>query len=69
MNGETAIFGVLINAEFITSFFALVLTFAVHRVLIFFGLHRRIWHPALFETALFIILWGLIMHFSIQTTS
>jgi hypothetical protein len=68
MIADTEIFGVLLNVELITSVLALVLTFALHRMLVFFGLHRRIWHPALFETSLFVILWGAITYVSLTFT-
>jgi hypothetical protein len=61
---DTEIFGVYVNSEFITSLFALILTFALHRILVFFGLNRRVWHQALFETALFVIIWGAVLDFS-----
>ena len=69
MMGENDIFGVYLNAELVTSMIALVLTFGVHRVLVFFGLHRRVWHRPLFETALFIILWSVVMTFYTSTIS
>jgi hypothetical protein len=65
MNADTEIFGVLLNAELITSAIALALTFVLHRGLVFLGLHRLIWHPALFETALFVILWSSLNYLSV----
>ena len=64
MIGESEIFGVYLNAQLVTSLIALVLTFAVHRVLVFLGFQRHIWHRPLFEIALFIILWGVVLAFS-----
>ncbi len=63
--GETEFFGIYLNSELVTSLVALILTFVVHRLLVLSGLHRRVWHQALFDTALFIILWGVVLNFSI----
>ena len=64
MISETELFGIYLNSELITSLIALILTFAVHRLLVLLGLHRHIWHQALFETALFLILWDVVLNFS-----
>jgi len=61
MMGETELFGVYLNAELITSLLALILTWGLHRLLVWRGLHRHIWHLALFETALFFIAWGAVL--------
>jgi len=61
MMGETELFGLYLNAELITSLLALVLTWVLHRLLVWRGFHRHIWHLALFETALFFIVWGGIL--------
>jgi protein AaeX len=58
MMGEAELFGVYFNAELITSLLALVVTYLIHRLLVRIGVHRHIWHLALFETALFFIVWG-----------
>ncbi len=65
MIADTELWGVLVNAELITSAIALVLTFFLHRVLVSLGFHRLIWHPALFEASLFVILCGVINYFLI----
>lgn len=61
MMGESAFFGVYLHAELVTGAIALALTWGVHRVLVFFGLSRHIWHRPLFETALFLILWSVVL--------
>lgn len=61
---DTEIFGVYLNSEFVTSVIALLLTFALHRILVACGLSRHMWHQALFETALFLIVWGVVLQFS-----
>lgn len=62
--GESEFFGVYLNAELVTSAIALVLNFLLHRILLRIGVHRRLWHPAVFETASFIVLWGVVLAFS-----
>jgi len=61
MMGEAELFGVYLNAKLITSLLALVVTFLIHRLLVRLGLHRHIWHIALFQTALFFIVWGAVI--------
>ena len=56
-----AVFGVFLSSELVTCALALVLTYLVHRVLLWLGLYRYVWHQALFETALFVVLWGLTL--------
>ncbi|WP_292930329.1 DUF1656 domain-containing protein [Novosphingobium sp. PASSN1] len=40
---------------------ALVLTFALHRLLVRGRLYRWFWHPVLADTALFVIVWALMV--------
>lgn len=61
MMGENELFGIYFNAELVTSMIALGLTYGIHRVLVLVGLHRVVWHRPLFETALFIIVWSLVL--------
>ena len=37
------------------------MTFALHQLFVRLGVYRHVWHPALFETALFVILWAAIV--------
>ena len=69
MMGETEIFGIYLNSELITSLIALILTFVAHRLLVLLGLYRRVWHQALFDTSLFVILWGVVLNLSISSFS
>ncbi|NKN34276.1 DUF1656 domain-containing protein [Marichromatium bheemlicum] len=64
MSGELNLFGVYLHAELVTSTIALALTLVVNRVLIHFGLYRHLWHQALFEVAVFVILWALVVKLS-----
>jgi len=63
MMGQNEFFGVYANSQLVTSSIALLCTFLLYRVLVFFGIQRFIWHPALFETAAFIIAWFLVLKF------
>ncbi|EXJ13217.1 DUF1656 domain-containing protein [Imhoffiella purpurea] len=64
MIGEVDVFGVFLRSELVTSTAALILTFGVNRILIRLGAYRHIWHQALFEVALFVILWFLVVELS-----
>jgi len=61
-----AIFGVYLSSELLTCGIALMLTYLLHRILIWLGLYRHVWHQALFETALFVVLWGLTLSASMR---
>ena len=61
MMGENELFGIYFNAELVTSMIALGLTYGIHRLLVLVGLHRAVWHRPLFETALFVIVWSLVL--------
>lgn len=63
MMGESHLFGVYLNAELVTSLLALVVTYGLHKILSRFGLLRQVWHRPLFETALFIIIWAVVLNF------
>jgi len=59
--GEFAVGGVLFSSMLAAVLIALVAGFGLRRVLTLFGAYRFIWHPALFDTALFVILWALVV--------
>lgn len=61
MIGETEVFGIYLSSELVSSMAALALTVVLHRILVHTGLYRRVWHQALFESALFLIVWGAIV--------
>jgi hypothetical protein len=61
MIGESAIEGVFFSAVLVSALIALGLAFVVRRLLAFIGAYRFIWHPALFDTALFVILWAAVV--------
>lgn len=60
MIGEMSIGGVFIPSIVIFSIISFVLLYLIRRILAYYGLYQRIWHQALFNTALFIILLGSI---------
>ncbi len=40
---------------------ALLVTIVLHRLLSIFKLYRWIWHGVLFDTALFVVVWALLV--------
>lgn len=60
MMGEFDIGGVLLSSVFVTALIALAAAFVVRRLLTRVGAYRFVWHPALFDLALFVILWAAV---------
>ncbi|NGM48704.1 DUF1656 domain-containing protein [Caulobacter sp. 602-2] len=58
MTGEYNIDGVFLSSVLVSAVVALVAAFVLRRVLSWVGAYRFVWHPALFDTALFVILWA-----------
>lgn len=52
--------GVLIATVPVTACIALILALLVHRLLVALRFYRWVWHPVLFDTALFVGIWCLI---------
>jgi hypothetical protein len=61
MIGEADLAGVFISSVLITALLALAATWVVRRLLTLVGGYRLVWHPALFDTSLFVILWALVV--------
>jgi len=61
MIGEFAIDGVFLSSVLVSAVIALVASFVLRRVLSWAGAYRFVWHPALFDTALFVILWAVVV--------
>lgn len=61
MIGELNIGGVLLSSVLVSAVLALIASFAVRRVLSWAGAYRFVWHPALFDTALFVIIWAAVI--------
>jgi hypothetical protein len=61
MMGESDIGGVFLSSVLITAVIALAISFVIRRLLALIGAYRFIWHSALFDTALFVILWAVVV--------
>lgn len=61
MIGEFAIDGVFLSSVLVSAVIALAASFVLRRVLSWAGAYRFVWHPALFDTALFVILWAVVV--------
>jgi hypothetical protein len=62
MIGEIDLDGVLVSSVLVGALIALALTFLVHRFLAWAGMFRFVWHPALFDVALFVTVWAGVIH-------
>ena len=60
MIAEISLFGVLVNGGLASASVAVLLLFALRRILVACGAYRALWHPALADVALFFLLWGLV---------
>ncbi len=58
MLADINLFGVFVDVRFATAVVALLLVMPVRRVLGALGAYRVVWHPALVDLALFVLLWG-----------
>ena len=61
MTGEMNIDGVFLSSVLVSAVIALGASFLLRRVLSKVGAYRLVWHPALFDTALFVILWAAVV--------
>ena len=59
--GEFAIGGVYLATLPASALVALLATVVVHRLLALARAYRWVWHPPLFDTALFVCLWALLV--------
>ena len=66
MTAELSLYGLYIPTLLLLAILALVCTRALGRLLMRLGFYRLVWHPALFEFALFLIVLG---SFSILLTN
>ncbi|WP_420384444.1 DUF1656 domain-containing protein [Novosphingobium sp.] len=57
---EYAIHGVFIAAAPLTAMLAVGITYLLHSGLIALRFYRWVWHPVLFDTAMFVAVWALI---------
>ena len=63
MIGEFNLGGVFVSSVLVSALIALAAAFVVRRLLARLGAYRFVWHPALFDTALFVILWAAVVTF------
>jgi len=59
MISEVNLFGIFVNAGLVSAATAALLLAALRRLLTAVGAYRWLWHPALADVALFVLLWGL----------
>ena len=57
MTNDINLFGLFLNAGLATAALAALLLLAVRRTLAWLGAYRFVWHPALVDLALFLVLW------------
>jgi hypothetical protein len=58
MIGELQLDGVYLSSVLVSGFVALAIAFVLRRLLAWAGAYRLVWHPALFDAALFVIVWA-----------
>jgi len=63
MTGELDIYGVFISPLLAWGVVALIATAVLRRVLAFAGFYRLVWHRALVDLALFVIVLGAVAAF------
>ena len=54
---------VFIASAPVTDTVAFLLALVVHRVLVWLKFYRWVWHPVLFDTAMFVVFWALLVRF------
>jgi hypothetical protein len=64
MIGEVDLYGLYIPPLLLLTLAALVLSRLLNRVLARLGAYRFVWHPALFDCALFVIVLGTLSYFA-----
>lgn len=66
MTAEIPIAGVFVPMAALTAVVAFVLQVVVHALARRVGLYRLVWHPGLFDLAVFLILWGAVSALSLD---
>jgi hypothetical protein len=61
MTGELDLAGVFLSGAVASALMALLATALLRRLLAAVGLYRHLWHPALFDAALFLVLWATLV--------
>ncbi|EGD59913.1 hypothetical protein Y88_2353 [Novosphingobium nitrogenifigens DSM 19370] len=57
---EYTAYGVLIASAPFTACVALAINIIIHRMLVALRFYRWVWHPILFDTSLFVLVWAFI---------
>jgi len=63
MIGEVSLYGIYFPPLLLLALAALVVSRLLNRVLARTGFYRHVWHPALFDFSLFVIVLGSLVHF------
>jgi len=61
MTPEVDVAGVYISSMVPTALASLAASILLRKLLGRLGAYRRIWHPALFDAALFLVLWAIVV--------
>ena len=61
MTGEIDLNGVFLSSVLVSALIALAASFVLRRLRSWVGAYRFVWHPALFDTAVFVILWAAVV--------
>ncbi len=69
MIAEYAFGSVYVAAVPVTATLALALAVIVHRGLMALRFYRWVWHPVLFDTALFVCIWALMTAYPLPVPS
>jgi hypothetical protein len=69
MLADINLFGVFVDVRFATAVAALLLGMPLRRLLGALGAYRVVWHPALVDLALFVLLWGAVAWVAIALPS
>jgi hypothetical protein len=69
MIGEISLNGVYLSSALISAVIALAIAFVVRRLLSWAGAYRFVWHPALFDAALFVIAWAAVIRLPLPQVS
>ncbi|QNA87457.1 DUF1656 domain-containing protein [Massilia sp. Dwa41.01b] len=62
MIGEVSLYGIYFPPLLLLALLALVVSRLVNRVLARTGFYRHVWHPALFDFSLFVIVLGMLAY-------
>ncbi len=60
MLADLNVFGIFLDASLVTALVAAVALGLLRRLLIAIGLYRWLWHPALADLAIFVVIWAAL---------